>query len=427
MRLDHKENIQTRREFLQTLSLFSGSALFLSVPWLSKLSASEKDNPAVSDRVRLGVIGVGSRGKHLAEHLLINPEADVVAICDDYQPSIDSTLNLFKDSKKPDVYYDYRKMLERKDIDAVIVATPLHLHKEMTVDCLEAGKHVMMEKSMAKSIEDCHEIVMKHKETACILFIGHQRLCNLVYLDAIQRHRTGEFGKINMVKAFWHRNNDWRRSIPSPELERRINWRLYPEYSCGLMTELASHQTQVSNWFLGEIPTQVFGSGSINYWKDGRQVHDNVNLVYTYPSGTHLMYDSIISNGHYGLEEQILTKDYTLELEKNKLYMENPPAPAGILQLINNIEKDIFETVPIGGASWVPEIAGMKKGAYLLDKYPLPGDTGLLMQSFVEAVKRKEQPPEIVEQGYYGSVTALMGYEAIMENKIVKMPEEFIL
>ena len=104
--------------------------------------------------------------------------------------------------------------------------------------------------------------------------------------------RAGQLGNITQIRAYWHRNNDWRRTVPSPELEKKINWRLYKEFSCGLMTELASHQIQVANWALGEFPDKIMGAGSINYWKDGREVHDNVNLVYTYPGGTQLIYDS---------------------------------------------------------------------------------------------------------------------------------------
>lgn len=416
---------QTRRDFLQAMSLFSGSALFLGFPWMSGLSASEKKQPANSDKVRFALIGAGERGRHLTEHLLNNPEAQVVAVCDDYQLALERLHPLFQQHTLPEFYQDYRKMLERQDIDAVVIATPLHLHKEMALDSFQAGKHVMLEKSMAKTIPDCYEIVQQHKAAKRILFVGHQRLFNLVYLDAVRRVRAGEFGRVNRVNAFWYRNTDWRRPVPSFNMERRVNWRLYPEYSCGLMTEVASHQTQVSNWLLDEVPSRVCGSGSINYWRDGRQVYDNVSLVYTYPSGAHLRYDAMTSNGHYDLEEQIVTKEYTLELEKNQLYHENPDSPAAIIQLYDDMKQGLAEQVPALGDKNSQMWPNSKKGMPILDQHQLPSDTALLLQAMIQAVKKNEQPEQIVEQAYYASVAALMGHEAMVNNTIVTMPKTY--
>ena len=100
------------------------------------------------------------------------------------------------------------------------------------------------------------------------------------------------------------------------------------------MTELASHQIQVANQVLQDHPSEVWGAGSINHWHDGREVYDNVNLVYKYPSGTQLIYDSMTSNKHYGYEEQIMGPLGTMELERGKMWDEYPePAPA-IMELI---------------------------------------------------------------------------------------------
>jgi predicted dehydrogenase len=100
------------------------------------------------------------------------------------------------------------------------------------------------------------------------------------------RHiREGEIGRVMHVYGYWHRNTNWRRPVPDPKFERLINWRMYKEYSGGLAAELGSHQIDVANWVFGALPETVIGSGGIDYWKDGREVDDNIQVVYLVPRG----------------------------------------------------------------------------------------------------------------------------------------------
>ena len=188
---------------------------------------------------------------------------------------------------------------------------------------------------------------------------GQQRLYDPKYIRAMEVVHAGTLGDIGAIRAYWFRNNDWRRPVSSPELERKINWRLYKEYSCGLLTELATHQLQVGNWALNMIPETVTGMGDIVYWKDGRDVYDNISLIYRYPNGVKMTYESMISNKFYGLEEEILGSKGTLEPEKGKYYFEEAAPAPGILQLVNQIEHKLFVQVSFAGPSWVPETAAL--------------------------------------------------------------------
>ena len=420
-----EQNRQCRRDFIRTVSLYSGTTLFASsVPWLSVINARDlKESASANDKVNIGFIGVGSRGKCLLLNMQTIPGVNITAVCDNYEPNYQEAIKLTEGKAK--AFYDYRKMLEMNDLDAVVIATPLHEHAYITIDALNAGLHVFCEKSMARHMEDCKKMVETQRKTGNILQIGHQRMYNIKYIKALEMIHNGMLGKITQIRAYWHRNNDWRREVPEPHLEKKINWRLYKEFSCGLMTELASHQIQVANWALEEHPCAVMGSGSINYWHDGREVDDNVNLVYVYPSGTHLVYDSMISNRHYGLEEQIMGPKGTMECEIGKVYSENPPPAPGIMQLINNIEHGIFDNIPIGGASWVPETAVNNKGEFIVDDYPLPDDTQLQMEGFVEVVKKGKPVPGLLEQGYQASIASLLGFQAIEKGEIIKWPDEY--
>jgi predicted dehydrogenase len=160
---------------------------------------------------------------------------------------------------------------------------------------MKAGIHVFCEKSMARTLDNTKAMYDAHIDTGRILQIGHQRLFNPVYLEGMKRIHEGGLGQIGQMRAYWHRNNDWRRPVPdnTVEMERFINWRLYKEYSAGLLTELMSHQIQVANWALQKTPVAVTGTGSIVFWKDGREVHDNVALIYSYDDGTQFIYDSM--------------------------------------------------------------------------------------------------------------------------------------
>jgi predicted dehydrogenase len=411
------EDFVNRRDFIRTFSILAGSSLVLSkMPWLKSLNAQEN-----TKIVKLGILGMGSRGKHLHLFLKDIPNLDICCFCDDYQPHYEESQQLLGPQARG--YYDYREMLDKEDLDALVIATPLHEHAHQTIDALNAGVHVLCEKAMAMTYEDCNEMVKAHLNTGKILYIGHQRLFDIKYHQAFKMMEEGQLGPITQIRAFWHRNNDWRRHVPSPELERKINWRLYNEYSLGLMTELACHHLQVANQIYDQHPECVWGTGSINHWKDGREVYDNVNLVYKYPHGSHLIYDSLISNKHYGLEVQVQGPKGTMELEKGKMWEEFPPPAPGILSLINHLERQLFEAVPIGGASWVPETAQSMKGKWIMDKVLDDDGTKMQMEAFVEDVRNNRVEPFYTKQGFYSSIATIMGHESMVNNEITYWPE----
>lgn len=410
-----------RRTFIKNAGVATGAVLLAASPWLSAFSESEHTKKSIA---RIGVIGPGSRGQFLMSFLKKNPKTDVVAVCDVYQPSIDEALKIYPQAK---VYNDYRKLLEDKNVDAIVIATPLNTHFDIAIDAFDAGKHVFCEKALAMTIEDCFNMYHKHLEAGKVFFVGQQRLYDPRYIRAMEMIHAGTFGSIEAIRTFWYRNNDWRRPVPSPELERHINWRLYNEYSKGLMTELACHQIQIGTWALREIPNKVMGHGAITHWKDGREVYDNVSCIYMFDNGVKLNFDSVISNKFYGLEEQILGNLGTVEPEKGKYYFEDiEPAP-GFLQLINDIENKLFDSLPFAGTSWAPETANVNKGEYIIGERPKHDGTSLNIDAFVEAVITGKQPENVAEEGYYASALCLLGHEAIVREEIISFPEEYKL
>ncbi len=414
-----------RREFLRKLALLAGSSAVLAdLPWWSPLRAAPVGY-APSDRVRLALIGTGSRGNRLLLNLVRTPGVEIVALCDDYEPNLKTGLK--NAGGKPRTFSDYRRVLELPGLDGVVIATPLYLHAPMCLAALAAGKHVFCEKSLAYTFEECHAVVRAARASGRVFQIGHQRLFSAEFLRAHELVRAGEIGPFSQIRAYWHRNSSWRRAGIPPEHERRLNWRLYRAYSAGLMTELASHHLHAANWFLGAPPLSCVGYGSINCWKDGRELYDNVNVVYRYPAGVHVIYDSILSNRFHGQEIQLIGTKGTIELETSRLYSENPPPAPGIVQLVNQLERGFFETIPLGGPSWVPDLKQDTRGRPLVEE--LPGDDGTALQlaAFANAIRSGTPIPGMIEHAYNTGIASLMGQFAMEQGREILWPSHLPL
>lgn len=308
--------------------------------------------------VRAGIIGVGGQGGVLLEnappsHLRIS------AVCEIFPENRERALKIARERHDPEAagYDDYRQLLDRRDLEAVIIATPLWLHAPMSLDALQAGKHVFCEKNMAMRIEDCRNMMEAAKSARKNLQIGHQRNYNPLYHEAKQLIDSGALGEIYHVRAVWHRNGDWRRPVPQDsdfnprpwgyeDLEHLKNWRLYDKYSLGLMAELGSHQLQVVNWFFEAVPEKVYGTGGIERYHDGREVPDHVYVMYEYSKGRTFTFSSIQSNAWDHYYEAFFGTEGTLVLsgereallfyegskEATQVKVENVPGDAPVMQ-----------------------------------------------------------------------------------------------
>ena len=179
------------------------------------------------------------------------------ALCDVYEPRFEEARAITGEDTP--AFTDYRAMLDAAtDLDGVIIASPLSFHAEHILAALEAGLHVYGEKSMAFTVEECDAIVRAVRDAGVHYQIGLQYRYAAWYRQAIERIRAGEIGRVTHVYAYWHRNFNWRRTVPEPSLERLINWRMYREFSHGLLAELGAHHVDTANWVFGETPVENF-------------------------------------------------------------------------------------------------------------------------------------------------------------------------
>jgi predicted dehydrogenase len=299
----------TRRAFSQglTASALSAAALSLSAAESAEAQTSARREAEAARQIapaktkspfHLGIIGAGSRGQELVRSFLRVPGVSVRAAADVYPPrfaQLDAICG-----KPVEHHADYRALLDRKDLDAVIVATPLGLHGEHVLAALASDHHVYGEKVMAYTADQANAIVAAVAARKRVFQIGHQYRYSPWIRAAILRVQQGEIGDVTHIMGYWNRNNDWRRPVPDPSLERLINWRLYNQWSLGLIAELGSHHIDIANWVFGAFPEAALASGSICLYHDGRETDDNVQAILTYSGGRRFIFTSITDNAKMG-------------------------------------------------------------------------------------------------------------------------------
>jgi predicted dehydrogenase len=379
-------------------------------------AASSADAPktAPSDRISLGIIGAGSRGQQLMRTFLQMPGVKFRGICDVYDPRFTAGRKIT--GEETPTYKDYRQLLDTKDLDAVVVATPLSFHAAHVVAALQSGRHVYGEKSLARTVPECDQIVDAVKRTGKHFQVGLQYTYAPWVREAISQIHAGKLGQVTHIFAYWHRNNNWRRPVPDPhdeKLERLINWRLYKEYSGGLLAELGSHQINFANRVLGAMPESAVGSGGIDYWKDGRETNDNVQVIFRYPAGQTLVFSSITTNRFSGAQMQVLgTKGTAVVTDADAtMYYERSALPKDAPELV--VERGV-----ITGASYRAEVPYRGQGT--LVQLP-PGTAGnadyAACSAFVESLRKDQKPVASEQVGWAAGVSVALGNQAIEQGK----------
>ena len=385
----------TRREFIQKTGTVA--ATLLAYPPARVLGAN--------DRVRVGMIGVGARGQDLLKQVLAVPNAQLVAVADIYSRRRDEAKQLAPDIQ---TFADHRRLLDSKEIDGVIVASPLHLHARHFLEVIDAGEDLYCEKTMTWSIAEAEECLAAAKRSSQIVTIGLQHQSSGALADAKQWIKDGMIGKVTQVEAWMSRNTphgqgQWVRPVP-PDctaanvswdlfLNGRsarpfdpyafINWRLFWEFSGGNVTENMVHQIA---WIMRSLdlppPTAAYMSGGVFSEKDGREVPDTIAVTFDFPNDLVVTWHSTFSNKHYGIGERLLGSDGTIEHLMGTTDMVTGKAESGIY--------------------YYPEQVNRPDGAMLKGETPDRNH----MANFIDCVRTRKQPNAPVEIGYRSAVAA---------------------
>ena len=258
-----------------------------------------------NNKIRLALIGAGGMGSADVNSSLATGQSELVAVADVYDGRLTRAKELWGSHIL--TTRDYREILAKKDIDAVIIATPDHWHASIAVDAMRAGKDVYVEKPMVWNVDSGHLVIQAAAKTGRILQVGSQRVSSVIYEKARQLLASGAIGKLNLVEAWWDRNSAlgaWQYSIPpsaSPanidwdrflgsapkrpfEPIRLFRWRNYQDYGTGVAGDLFVHLFSGLHFITGALgPHRVFATGGLRFWKDGRDVPDMMIGLYDYP------------------------------------------------------------------------------------------------------------------------------------------------
>jgi predicted dehydrogenase len=384
-----------RREFLK-----KAGAAAVALPTARVLGAN--------DRVRLGIIGPGARGQELMKSFQAAPNAEWVAAADIYTRRFDEAKKIAPGIKTVD---DHRKLLEMKDVDAVIVATPLHCHSRHFIDTLAAGKDLYCEKTMTWSIDEADACLAAAKKASNrVIGVGQQHNSTGYYMDARKWVKEGLVGKVAHVESWMSRNTphgkgQWVRPVPADcnpqnvnwkaflngrsdrpfDGNKFINWRLYWEFSGGNVTENMVHQI---GWIIGALdlglPTAAYMSGGVFVEKDGREVPDTISVTLDYPNDLVVAWQSTFSNSRFGLGIRILGTDGTVEWL------------AGTTDMVSGKS--------VSGWNYSPEKLNRPNGEFI------KGDSKGVdhYANFVECVRSRKEPNSSAELGYKSSIAAHM-------------------
>ncbi|QHV94615.1 Gfo/Idh/MocA family protein [Spirosoma endbachense] len=321
----------TRRHFLRNSALTATGAGLISLPTLEAI-ASQRKKTSPNDKLQLGLIGCNGMGwSDLRSHLLMS-DVECVALADVDQSVLDKrAADVQKmQQNRPQLFKDYRKLLENKDIDAVIIGTPDHWHCMAMIDAVSAGKHVYVEKPLANSIEECNLMLAAARKYNKIVQVGQWQRSGSHYEKAIDYIRSGKLGNIRLVKVWAYQG--WMNPVPvrpdsappagvdydmwlGPAPKRpfnpnrfHFNFRWFWDYAGGLMTDWGVHEIDIALYAMNaKAPKSVMASGGkLAYPDDASETPDTLQAVYEY-DGFNMLWEHAtgIDGGNYGRTEGI--------------------------------------------------------------------------------------------------------------------------
>ncbi|MEO8660202.1 MAG: Gfo/Idh/MocA family oxidoreductase [Bryobacteraceae bacterium] len=316
-----------RRTFLRTTG---GSAMAMT-------AASYSNVLGANDRVQLGVIGPGDRGRHVMGLFQEVSTVHVAAVCDVYANAIDLAKQKAPDARS---FNDHRKLLEMKELDAVLIATPDHWHATCAIDALNAGKDVYVEKPLTLKIEEGQEIVKAARVNNRICQVGMQQRSGAHYILARDQY-IKKLGKITLARTWWHGNGyhlrkapaslqtkpsnlDWARFLGPVrwrdyDPQQYFNWRAYLDFGGGQVTDLFTHWIDVVHMFMGtDIPIAAVASGGVYAYKDGRTAPDTINVLLEYPGDYTATFEATLVPGIKGEAVEMCGTEGRLWISRSK-------------------------------------------------------------------------------------------------------------
>jgi predicted dehydrogenase len=392
----------SRRSFLQT----TATASALGLPAVNVLGANETIN--------IGLIGTGGRCRHLMGALAKVPNTRMAALCDVYEPHLDLARKLV--DPKAFVTRDYRELLNRKDIQAVLIASPDHWHVPMTVDAMAAGKDVYVEKPLTHKRTEAETITQAAAKHKRIVQVGTQQRSMTHIQRAYELVRAGRLGNIHKVHLTWNRNSDrvrrgpqnvdpkkldWKGFLgnaPKQEFDdyRFRNWRWFWDFGNGILTDLMVHWIDVAHWFLNlDHPTQAVTIGNHVTSRGVWETPDTIQTLLTYPGDIQIYFEGTFCNARNGSMIEFMGSEATLYIDRGRF--ELIPEPRSKLKA----EDMILGTGPRGR-----------------DFYDRPDGELQHLTNWIDSIRTGRQPSAPISAGVSAAAAAHLGNQAYRENRV---------
>jgi len=435
----------SRRIFLQNAA--KAATFTAATPHLHQLLAqpSQPAPRSPNDTIQLALIGAGIQGQGDTRTAVQVPGVKLVAVADCY----DGRLTRAKELWGPELFTtrDYREILARSDVDAVLIATPDHWHKQAAVDAMRAGKDVYLEKPMIHVYPDGPEIIDTARSTNRILQVGSQRVSSIVYAKAKELLDSGAIGKLNMVAARWDRNSSigaWNYSVPpdaspatcdwprflgsAPKIpfspERFFQWRKWKDYGSGVAGDLFVHLFSGTHFITGANgPTRAMATGGLRFWNDGRDVYDVLLALLDYPEGFNLSLRVNFVDGGEESEGFLFTgSEGLMEIAGNTVTVTRTPLatePGYSVSTFSNTMQQQFldqyhQKYPPKHPAGPP--------AKAVEKFAAPpgySDSFDHFRNFFDSVRTRKQPVEDATFGFRAAGAALLSNLSVDRGNVV--------
>lgn len=436
-----------RRSFLRVAgSATAGTLLGAKVHTLEAAQTQPAASVAANDHIQIGLIGAGIQGQGDTKVAVQVPGVKLVAVADCY----DGRLERSKELWGSDIFTtrDYDEILARKDIDAVIIGTPDHWHKQASLDAMRAGKDVYCEKPMIHLYADGPEMIVAARATNRIIQIGSQRVSSIIYAKAKELLASGAIGQLNLVTAHWDRNSsigawnytvpldastetcDWPRFLGSAAVipfnaEHFFQWRKWKAYGSGVAGDLFVHLFSGTHFITGTNgPTRAMATGGLRFWKDGRDAPDVMLGLFDYREGFNLRLCVNFVDGGEESEGLIFTgSEGTMEIVRNTVSISRAPLqkePGYIIGTFTEaMQKRILESYrqkyPVSHPSGAPSTG--------YEKYVAPdgySDSYDHFRNFFAAVRTRRPVVEDAVFGFRAAGAALLGNVSLDRGAVVK-------
>ncbi len=435
----------SRRNFLRAAGAASASTMIgTKLHALAALQDAPARPVSANDHIQIALIGAGGQGQYDTKTAVQVPGVKLVAAADCYN----GRLVRCKEGWGDDVFTtrDYNEILTRKDIDAVIIGTPDHWHKQAAVDAMKAGKDVYCEKPMIHLYSDGPEMIETSRTTGRILQIGSQRVSSIIYAKAKELLAAGAIGQLNMVTARWDRNSSmgaWNYTVPpdastetcdwprflgtAPKIpfnaEHFFQWRKWRAYGSGVAGDLFVHLFSGTHFITGSHgPTRGMATGGLRFWKDGRDVPDVMLGLFDYREGFNLSLHVNFVDGGEESEGLIFTgSEGTMEIGGNAVTVNRVPLASAPGYTIGSFPEAMQKEIIQAYDEKYPPHGG-KESLGGAEKYEAPegySDSYDHFKSFFASVRSRQPVVEDAVFGYRAAGAALLSNLSMEKGAVV--------